>query len=51
MQQGTSKASIKRIKDEDSDEDQSKEAKKIRKEKLTSSNATDLLAVSNLSMI
>ncbi|KAK3787916.1 hypothetical protein RRG08_008050 [Elysia crispata] len=44
MQQGTSKASIKRIKDEDSDEDQSKEAKKIRKEKLTSSNATDLLA-------
>ncbi|GFR86115.1 coiled-coil domain-containing protein 94-like [Elysia marginata] len=44
MQQGSSKASIKRIQDEDSDEEQTKEAKKIRKEKLTTSNATDLLA-------
>lgn len=44
MQQGSSKMSIKRIQEEDSDEERSKEAKKVRKEKLIASNATDVLA-------
>ncbi|GFN77349.1 coiled-coil domain-containing protein 94-like [Plakobranchus ocellatus] len=44
LNQGTSKTTVKRIQDEDSDEEQSKDAKKARKEKIVSSKATDLLA-------